>query len=69
MNVIHFKTQRERLAYIRGDFEEIKPQEVIPQKAEEKPSEEATETSETASAKKPKKTKKGKKKDDKVQAE
>lgn len=54
--VMHFNSQKERLDYIRGRFEEIVPIEV---KEEEKKEEE-----------KPKKArKKGKKKDDTVQAE
>lgn len=52
--VMHFKTQEERIRYLKGGFEEIVPQEVeVEPKAEEKP----------------KKAKKGKKKDDAVQAE
>lgn len=34
--VMHFKTQEERIRYLKGGFEEIVPQEVEP-KAEEKP--------------------------------
>lgn len=56
MEVMHFKTQEERLKYLKGGFEEIAPVEVTAQ-AEEEPKEE-----------KPKKAKKGKKKDDTVQA-
>lgn len=52
MEVMHFKSQKERLDYLKGNFEEIEPKE-----AEEEPKEE-----------KPKKAKKGKKKDDTVQA-
>ena len=57
MEVMHFKTQEERLKYLKGGFEEIAPVEVTAE-AEEEPKEE-----------KPKKVKKGKKKDDTVQAE
>lgn len=57
MEVMHFKTQKERLKYLKGGFEEIAPVEVTA-KVEEEPKEE-----------KPKKAKKGKKKDDTVQAE
>ena len=69
MEVLHFKTQKERLDYLRGGFEEIVPQEVVVPKAEENAPTEATEPSEATSAKKPKKAKKGKKKDGTVQAE
>lgn len=57
MEVLHFKTQKERLDYLKGNFEEIIPTEVEPKVAEE------------PKAEKPKKQKKGKKKDDKVQVE
>lgn len=53
MEVMHFNSQKERLAYLKGDFEEIQPVEV----------------QEEASKETPKKAKKGKKKDGKVQAE
>ena len=69
MNVLHFNSQKERLDYLRGGFEEIKPIEVVVPQAEENASIKATEVSEATSAKKPKKAKKGKKKDDAVQAE
>ena len=69
MNVLHFKSQKERLDYLRGGFEEIIPQEVVAPNKEENASESVTEVSEATSAKKPKKAKKGKKKDDAVQAE
>ncbi len=69
MEVLHFKSQKERLDYLKGGFEEIIPTEVVVPKAEEKPSDKATEPSEATSAKKPKKAKKGKKKDGTVQAE
>lgn len=62
--IIHFKTQKERLDFLKGNFEEIKPvkaepEEIIPKVAEEKPK------------KAKKSTKKSKKEDknDKVQAE
>ena len=29
MEILHFNSQKERLAYLKGEFEEIKPQEVI----------------------------------------
>lgn len=68
MNIIHFKNQKDRLDFLKGNFEEIEPKkaepaEIIPQIAEEKAEE------------KPKKAKKSAKKskkegkDDKVQAE
>lgn len=69
MEVLHFKSQKERLDYLKGGFEEIVPNEVVVPKAEKNSSTEATEVSEAVSAKKPKKAKKGKKKDDTVQAE
>jgi hypothetical protein len=60
MEVMHFKSQKERLDYLKGNFEEIQPTEVeveVKVEAEEEPKEE------------PKKAKKkGKKKDDTVQA-
>lgn len=51
MGVMHFKTQKERLDYLKGKFEEITPQEAEPV-VEEKP-------------KKAKKTSKKSKKEDK----
>ena len=64
---IHFNSQRERLAFLRGEYEEI-----IPQKATETPkvTEKAEKTAENEkkSQKKAKKTKKKEKKDE-VQAE
>lgn len=69
MEVMHFKTQRERLNYLKGGFSEIKPEEVVVPKKEEIVPIEATEASEGVSEAKPKKAKKGKKKDDTVQAE
>lgn len=75
MNVIHFKNQKDRLDFLKGNFEEIEPKkaeptEIIPQIAEEKAEEKPKEGEE-----KPKKAKKSAKKskkegkDDKVQAE
>lgn len=52
MEVMHFKTQKERLDYLKGGFEEIQPTEV-----KEEPKEEPKKAK-----------KKGKKKDDTVQA-
>lgn len=69
MEVLHFNSQKERLDYLRGGFEEIVPTEVVVPNKEEKLSAEATEVSDGTSASKPKKAKKGKKKDDAVQAE
>lgn len=64
---IHFNSQRERLAFLRGEYEEI-----IPQKATETPkvTEKAEKTAENEkkSQKKAKKSKKKEKKDE-VQAE
>lgn len=39
MEIMHFNSSKERLAYIKGNFEEIIPieAEIKPQKAEEKP--------------------------------
>jgi len=53
MEVMHFKSQKERLDYLKGNFEEIMPKEV-----KEEPKEEPKKAK-----------KKGKKKDDTVQAE
>ena len=69
MEVLHFKSQKERLDYLKGGFEEIIPQEAVVPNKEEKASENVTESSEATSEKKPKKAKKGKKKDGTVQAE
>lgn len=69
MEVMHFNSQKERLDYLKGGFEEIIPQEVVVPNKEENTSESVTEPSEATSEKKPKKAKKGKKKDDTVQAE
>lgn len=54
MEVMHFKSQKERLDYLKGNYEEI-----IPQKAEEAVEEKP----------KKKSSKKKEKKDDAVQAE
>lgn len=68
---IHFNSQRERLAFLRGEYEEI-----IPQKATETPkvTEKAEKTAENEKksrnkAEKPKKPRKKKEKKDEVQAE
>lgn len=53
MEVMHFKTQKERLDFLKGNFEEIEPKEV-----KEEPKKEPKKAK-----------KKGKKKDDTVQAE
>lgn len=53
MEIMHFNSQKERLAYLKGGFEEIIPVEAV-EEAKEEP--------------KPKKAKKGKK-DGTVQAE
>lgn len=39
MEIMHFNSAKERLAYVRGQFEEIIPvkAEIMPEKAEEKP--------------------------------
>lgn len=54
MEIMHFNSQKERLAYLKGGFEEIIPVEAVEEEKEEP---------------KPKKAKKGKKKDGTVQAE
>lgn len=53
--IMHFKSTKERLDYLRGGFEEIVPKEVKEEPKEEKPKKASK--------------RKGKKKDDKVQAE
>ena len=53
MEVMHFKSQKERLDYLKGNFEEIQPTEV-----KEEPKKEPKKATK----------KKGKKKDDTVQA-
>ena len=62
MEVMHFKTQEERLKYLKGGFEEIAPVEVTAETEADEPKEEEPKEE------KPKKAKKGKKKDDTVQA-
>lgn len=69
--IMHFKTQKERLDYLKGNFEEIIPVEVKaePKKAEK---EEITSENEKKSQNKASKSKKQTKKDEKdgkVQAE
>lgn len=54
MEIMHFNSQKERLAYLKGGFEEIIPVEAVEEEKAEEP--------------KPKKAKKGKK-DGTVQAE
>lgn len=51
MDVIHFKTQEERLAYLKGGFEEIKPE-----KAEKTAKNAKNDDLEPKYAKKPQKT-------------
>lgn len=60
MEIMHFNSQKERLAYLKGGFEEIIPVEAVEEEKAEEPVKEEP---------KPKKAKKGKKKDDTVQAE
>ena len=67
MAVVHFKSQQERLAYLKGEFEEIKPIEAKTAKAEHKNAEIAEKPQKKA-AKSKKRTKKDKK-NDAVQAE
>ena len=67
--ILHFKSQRERLDYLKGGFEEIKPLEAIPQVVRKVAEEAFTEASEAVSKPKKATKKKGKKKDDTVQAE
>lgn len=63
-NVIHFNTQAERIAYLKGEFEEIVPAKAKKKaKKEEKVAEEEPKKAEKAK----KSAKKGKK--DEVQAE
>lgn len=38
MEVMHFKTQKERLDYLKGNYEEIIPQEVVEEKPKKKSS-------------------------------
>lgn len=73
--IMHFKSQKDRLAFLKGNFEEIKPieakaEEIIPKVAEEK-AEKAEPKAEEKPKKSKKSTKKAKKevKDDEVQAE
>ena len=39
MEIMHFNSPQERMAYVKGEFEEITPikAEIKPEKAEEKP--------------------------------
>lgn len=46
MEVLHFNSQKERLDYLRGGFEEIVPTEVVVPQAEENASIKVTEVSE-----------------------
>lgn len=62
--VMHFKTQKERLDYLRGSYEEIVPSEVVIPESSKNAPDTATKPSEGT-----RKTKKGKKKDDAVQTE
>ncbi len=59
MEITHFNSQKERLAYLKGGFEEIIPVEAVEEEQAEEPVKEEP---------KPKKAKKGKK-DGTVQAE
>lgn len=38
MEVMHFKSQKERLDYLKGNYEEIIPQEVVEEKPKKKSS-------------------------------
>lgn len=69
--IMHFKSQKERLDYLKGGFKEIEPQEVIPQEVKENADITAQKPSEAISEEEKPKKKAGKKrkKDDKVQAE
>lgn len=66
MEVIHFKSQKERLAYLKGDMEEIVLKEVTVPEDEENASKEPTNASETTPNSK---GRKGKKKDGEAKAE
>lgn len=66
MEILHFNTQKERLAFLKGDFEEIIPDKVIIPEGEENAQKTATEPQKATSAKK---SRKGKTKDGEVQAE
>lgn len=63
-HVIHFKSTKERLDYLKGNFEEIEPVEV-----KEETKAEPVEVEPIAKPKKKKASKKKEKKDDAVQAE
>lgn len=70
--IMHFKSQKERLDYLKGNFNEITPKEVIPQEIEETPLVDASDAVEDVPKpiEKPRKSRKKKeKKDDAVQAE
>lgn len=64
---VHFKTQKERLDYLKGKFEEIVPVEVEVSKKSEKSEKKGEEK--PAKAKKTAKSASKGKKNDKVQAE
>lgn len=70
-NVLHFASQKERLAYLHGEYEEIKPIEaktdVIMSKNDNLSADSAENPQKTAS--KRKKTSKKDKKDGEIQAE
>lgn len=57
MEIMHFNSQKERLDYLKGGYDEIQPVEVKAEPIDIEP------------IKKPKKSKKKEKKDDAVQAE
>ena len=62
--VIHFKTQEERLTYIRGGFEEITPKKVTKTAKNDAGNEKKSQNKASKSTKSKKTTKKGAKKDE-----
>lgn len=62
--VVHFNTQKERLAYLRGDFEEIVPIEIKEEPKKAKNSDSDAENEKKSQNKKKKSTKKQKKGED-----
>ncbi len=66
---MHFKTQKERLDYLKGNFEEIKPIEIKPIEAETAKNDAETEEKSVKKASKSKKKAKKEQKDDTVSAE
>ena len=62
--VIHFKSQEDRMAYLKGGFEEITPKKVTKTAKKEPVDEKKSQNKASKSTKSKKTTKKGAKKDE-----